>query len=320
MNVQSLSVTPERRWAKAILLTAATYNVLWGLLAVFLPLRLMSWLLAGAETAPFAMQIIGVVTLSMGLAYLLAAFDPFRQWVVPVAGLVFSVLATVAYFAGRTNGITDAAFFNVVLGNWIIWIPLLGLVVWFIYRQSYKADDLLIETIAGGDYPLDLFDTTSGENLLELSQEQPVLLVFLRHFGCVFCKDTLDHVSKVHKDFERCGTRIVLVHMVSENEAKEHLDVFGLSHLTQISDPESMLYKRFRLRKGRIGELFGFKALSTALRLYVQRGFKVGPEAGDSLQMPGVFLLEDGRVKAGFMHQSAADQPDYDRLLAACCS
>lgn len=314
------SISPDRRWAKTILLTAASYNVLWGVLSVFMPLRLMSWLLGGAETAPFAMQIIGVVTISMGLAYLLAAFDPFRQWAISMAGLAFSILASVTYFIGRSKGLADEAFFNVVLGNWLIWIPLFGVVVWLVYRQSYKSDDLMIEAIAGGDYPLDLFDTNSGENLLDLSQEKPVLLVFLRHFGCVFCMDTLEHIAKVHEEFERCGTRIVLVHMVSEAEAKEHLQTFGLAHLPHISDPESMLYKRFRLRRGRLGELFGPKALRTALQLYVKRGFTVGPEVGDSLQMPGVFLVDQGRIRAGFVHKSAADQPDYDRLLAACCS
>lgn len=318
--MESLSISPQRRWAKGILLTAATYNVLWGLFAVLLPMRLLSWLTHSSATAPFAMQIIGVVTISMGIAYALAAFDPFRQWVVPVSGLVFSVLASLAYFAGWRSGMAEPAFFNVVLGNWLIWIPFFGLVVWFIYQQSYKADSLLIETIAGGDYPLDLFDTSTGENLLELTREQPVLLVFLRHFGCVFCKDTLDHMANLHTEFERCGTRVVLVHMVSEDEAREHLDVFGLSDLTQISDPESMLYKRFRLRRGRVTELFGFKAIRTAIRLYLRRGFTLGPEAGDSLQMPGVFLLDRGQVKTGFVHRSAADQPDYDRLLAACCS
>jgi len=32
---------------------------------------------------------------------------------------------------------------------------------------------------------------------------------------------------------------------------------------------------------------------------------------GDYSQMPGLFILKDGKLKAQFHHHSAADRPDY---------
>ena len=36
----------------------------------------------------------------------------------------------------------------------------------------------------------------SGRTLLELVDAGPVLLVFLRHFGCSFCRQAIDDVSR----------------------------------------------------------------------------------------------------------------------------
>ena len=38
--------------------------------------------------------------------------------------------------------------------------------------------------------------------------------------------------------------------------------------------------------------------------------------AGDGLQMPGVFVLVDGRVARAYRHRTAADRPDYAALVA----
>jgi len=46
------------------------------------------------------------------------------------------------------------------------------------------------------------FHTESGRSLLDLVDESPVLLAFLRHFACAFCAQTLDRVAKVRPQLE----------------------------------------------------------------------------------------------------------------------
>ena len=41
------------------------------------------------------------------------------------------------------------------------------------------------------------YRTETGRTLLELVDESPFLLIFLRHFGCSFCRQTLDDVSRI---------------------------------------------------------------------------------------------------------------------------
>ena len=57
------------------------------------------------------------------------------------------------------------------------------------------------------------YRTETGRTLLELVDESPVLLIFLRHFGCSFCRQTLDDVSRIRGQIEARGIRPVFVHL-----------------------------------------------------------------------------------------------------------
>ena len=49
------------------------------------------------------------------------------------------------------------------------------------------------------------YRTETGRTLLELLDESPLLLIFLRHFGCSFCRQTLDDVSRIRHRLRRKG-------------------------------------------------------------------------------------------------------------------
>ena len=57
---------------------------------------------------------------------------------------------------------------------------------------------------------LQQYHTETGRTLLELVDESPVLLIFLRHFGCSFCRQTLDDVSRIRRQIERQGVQACL--------------------------------------------------------------------------------------------------------------
>ena len=39
--------------------------------------------------------------------------------------------------------------------------------------------------------------TRGGINILRLSHQQPVMLVFLRHFGCTFCREAMRDLGRI---------------------------------------------------------------------------------------------------------------------------
>src|ERR1700734_3003259 len=87
------------------------------------------------------------------------------------------------------------------------------------------------------------YRTETGRTLLELVDESPVLLIFLRHFGCSFCRQTLDDVSKIRGQIEARGIRPVFVHLGSPERAKPYFDYYHLSDVERISNPEATLYQ-----------------------------------------------------------------------------
>src|SRR5258708_3453314 len=83
----------------------------------------------------------------------------------------------------------------------------------------------------------------SGMSLLSLTQASPVLLVFLRHFGCSFCRQTLSQVGSLRPELEARGVRPVFVHLGTPERAKPYFEYYGLADVERISDPEAAIYQ-----------------------------------------------------------------------------
>jgi peroxiredoxin len=154
------------------------------------------------------------------------------------------------------------------------------------------------------------------ESLDGLSRRGPVLVVFLRHLGCTFCREALADVARHRASIEADGTRIVLVHMGPTEEAGAFFARYGLEGVEQISDPTAALYRSFGLRRGNLWQLFGPRVAWRGL-MATLAGHKVGRLRGDGFQMPGVFLVRDGRIIREFKHRDAGQRPDYTEL-AVC--
>ncbi len=166
---------------------------------------------------------------------------------------------------------------------------------------------------------LQLVQTNKGNNLLDLSYQSPVLLVFLRHFGCVYCKESMMDIARKKINFEKDGVHVVMVHMADYNVAEEYMNAFSLHDIEHISDVECKVYATFGLVKGSFSQLFGLKTWIRGFEIAVTKQMiPSNKRVGDGFQMPGVFLLKDGVVQASFIHNSVADKPDYEGLIKSC--
>jgi hypothetical protein len=92
-------------------------------------------------------------------------------------------------------------------------------------------------------YSLREFHTETGRSLLDLVDESPVLLIFLRHFSCAFCAQALDRVAKVRPQIEAKGVLPVFVHLGSPERARPYFDYYNLSDVERISNPQATLYQ-----------------------------------------------------------------------------
>lgn len=161
--------------------------------------------------------------------------------------------------------------------------------------------------------------TDRGRSITAISDRQPVLLVFLRHFGCTFCREALADLAKIQDDIRAADTQLVLVHMSEAATAERYFERYDLHQPEHVSDPDCQLYRAFGLTKGTPRQLFGLQSWIRGFEAGVVNGLGVGPQLGDGFQMPGVFAVRDGAVKASFVHKLASDRPVYMDLLRECC-
>lgn len=155
-----------------------------------------------------------------------------------------------------------------------------------------------------------------GQSLYDLSCECAVLLVFLRHAGCTFCREALGDLATVEDRIRTEGSRLVLVHMGSDREGEELVQRFGLREAHVISDPSLRLYRDFHLRRGTWRQLFGPRVMWRGFNVAILRRFGFGLPRNDTRQMPGVFLIREGRVVREYRHEYASDRPDYVALTS----
>jgi hypothetical protein len=160
------------------------------------------------------------------------------------------------------------------------------------------------------------FRTETGRSLLDLVDESPVLLVFLRHFSCSFCAQALDRVSQVRPQLEVNRVRPVFVHLGTPDRARPYFDYYNLSEIERISDPGATLYQLPCFGLARTSPYSHFFNL-TVLRGWLKGAlfkYGIGPIREDAYQMPGVFFLKDRRIVRSFRHRTIADEPDYLKL------
>jgi AhpC/TSA family len=154
--------------------------------------------------------------------------------------------------------------------------------------------------------------TESGRTLLELVDERPVLLVFLRHFGCTFCRQAIDDVSQVRGKLAERGVQVAFVHLGSPERAKPYFDYYKLADVERVSNPDGSLYRDPVFALARVNLLH---MIRPAVWIGWLRGavfkYRIGLLKEDIQQMPGVFFLKNRAIASVFRHRTIADRPDY---------
>ena len=164
-------------------------------------------------------------------------------------------------------------------------------------------------------------ETNKQEDLKTISDRTPVLLVFLRHFGCVFCKEALDELSEKRQVIEEKGIQMVFVHMSEYDVADAYFKRYDLEGATHISDPFCNYYAAFGITKGTFSQLYGLRTWIRGFAANRQgHELELAKRLGDSTQMPGIFVLKNGEIKDRFIHKLPSDRPDYDKIIERCAS
>jgi peroxiredoxin len=160
--------------------------------------------------------------------------------------------------------------------------------------------------------------TEAGSTLLSLTEASPVLLIFLRHFGCSFCRQAISDVADVHAELSARNVRPVFVHLGTPERAKTYFDYYGLHDVDRISDPGAIIYHHPAFALGRIHpalHLINPRVWAGWLKGSIYK-HGIGNLKDDAHQMPGLFFLKGPSIARRFRYKSIADRPNYLKFVS----
>lgn len=151
--------------------------------------------------------------------------------------------------------------------------------------------------------------------------EAETLLVFLRYFGCIFCREMVADI-RAAAEADPDYPAVLFFYQATPTEGRAFLRRYW-PEARAIADPELAFYADFGVEQGSYLQVLGPRALLSTRRAKA-KGHDFGERSGDPWRLPGVFVVrgEDILWSHRFGHQ--ADHPDFrgvpDLVRAATAS
>jgi hypothetical protein len=164
-------------------------------------------------------------------------------------------------------------------------------------------DPLLARSVVG----LNLAPGTLGGQL----GSGTTLLVFLRHFGCMFCRETLADLREVSENDSRFPDVLVFF-QGTPTEGRALLRGYW-PRLRAIADVGAEFYSGFGVERGGLYKMFGPAVWAAKSRAEL-KGHRNGERSGDIWRMPGVIMVRGTRVVWSHEYRHAGDRPDYQHI------
>ena len=151
----------------------------------------------------------------------------------------------------------------------------------------------------------------------QLWAERTAVLVFVRHFGCLFCKEQIATLGPLRGRVRSLGAELVVIGNGTVEQARAFRDdPQGTGPFPLFTDPTGQAYCAMGMRRGRRSVLT-LRLLKHVVRAWRQ-GFRQTDVAGDALQQGGVVIVAPTGVELyRFISREAGDHPPASSILAA---
>jgi hypothetical protein len=266
--------------------------------------------LLNPEHRSLSWQIIGLYECIFGICFVMTSFYLTSLWPIVFIGLILKVIMTLFLpFLFLSKESSTLLFLLIFLTN-VLWIYPLYKILDFVFMYINRDD---AQTV-----PFNILKnklkTQSGIELVTLSNEKPVLLVIMRHFGCTFCRETVSDISKIEKSILDKGLTPVFVHMSDPNFGDEFFAKYFDKTVHHISDPSRSIYRSLGLYRGNIYQLFGPMTWIRGLYLGIIKGHGIGEIEGDSILLSGYFILDKGQITFSYKSESASEKFELNKI------
>ena len=307
-----MSPTSLPRWTFWCLRLAAVYNVVWGVAAILFPSAFFLAIGMEPPNYPALWQCIGMIVGVYGVGYWIAAADPVTHWPIVLVGLLGKIFGPIGFVWCAIRGEFPWSLGLTILPNDVLWwLPFTAILLHAVRVHDARR---LAAVVGPLTEELQRYRLADGRTLAEASEAQPLLVVFLRHSGCTFCREAVCDVGGLRSELQQRGVLPVFIHMSGFDDARQMAQTYGAEGIDFVSDPDRRLYAAFDLSLGTLGELFSPSIWARGAGIF--RKFGVGPLHGNGLQKAGVFLVHHGQIVNAYRHRTSGDRVDYLALAA----
>ena len=144
-----------------------------------------------------------------------------------------------------------------------------------------------------------------------LTSDKIVILHFLRHLGCVYCKNTVDQL-KIMVEQNPGFPPIYFVHQSSVQDGKDFFNK-RFPDARHISDPKLKLFTLFGINRLKGLHLFDPRMILKGFKL-VLKGYGNQFGKGDVFLLSGTFVFLNGNLVWSHRPKRAGDDPDFRKL------
>lgn len=149
--------------------------------------------------------------------------------------------------------------------------------------------------------------------------ERGLALIFLRHYGCPFCKEHAREIDSRSSELRSAGVAVALVGCGTSEEARAFHDDLRLNSPV-FNDADRTAYKTYGLGVASPGAVLNPRVMASGVRA-ATKGFLPRRSSGHPLQLQGQFLIgRDGRLRSASRPAVMSDIPPASDLLSDAMS
>lgn len=173
-----------------------------------------------------------------------------------------------------------------------------------------RAPNALVQTLDGDNVELSTLWTEADRGLA---------LVFLRHYGCPFCKEHAREVDSHSNELRAAGVSIAFIGCGTSEEGRAFRNELNLNNPV-FNDADRNAYRAFGIGVAGPGTVLNPRVMAGGIRA-ATRGFLPRRSSGHPLQLQGQFLIaRDGTIKSASRPDLMSDIPPARDLLAQAMS
>jgi peroxiredoxin len=167
-------------------------------------------------------------------------------------------------------------------------------------------------------------DEGNDVRLGEIWRERPAVLVFLRHWGCVFCRHLAVQLHRSRNEFDEAGVVLAAIGHGTPEQAAAFRRAQGVE-IPLLVDTDRRTYELAGAKVATLRELLAPRVVARGAKHTLLSRLRLGSIAvhqgkiiGHAAQLGGVLVIApDGSVRYAHLSQDAGDDPPTREVLSA---